>query len=160
MVTVRPARPGDLEILADFSARLGQESEDRSPDPALVRTGLAVALAGDPDAAFAGPGVARYLVAEDDGVTVGALFVTTEWSDWTAGWYWWIQGAYVVPSARGQGVFRALYDEVHRLAAAAGDVRRIRLYVHEDNPAMAVYRGLGMHEEPYRVFDAPVKGRP
>jgi GNAT superfamily N-acetyltransferase len=89
---------------------------------------------------------------------LGSLFVTYEWSDWRNGWYWWIQGAYTVPDQRGQGVFRALYEAVHAAALQAGDVKRIRLYVHDGNEAgLATYRALGMTEEPYRIFDAAVK---
>lgn len=150
---VRPARPDDLETLAEFSRALGLESEGRSADPTTVRAAI--------EAALTDPRKARYFVAEAEGDVVGSLFITFEWSDWTNGWYWWIQGAYVVPDRRGQGVFRALYDAVHAAARETGDVQRIRLYVEKENDAgLATYRALGMHEAPYRIFDAPVQDRP
>lgn len=149
MVHVRPARPDDLETLVDFSQALGVESEGRHPEAATVGASIQAALDD--------PAKARYFVAEADGDVVGSLFVTFEWSDWSCGWYWWIQGAYVQPDRRGQGIFRALYDAVHATARQEGDVRRIRLYVHDENQAgIATYRAIGMHEEPYRIFDAAV----
>lgn len=149
MVTVRDARQNDIDTLVDFSLRMGLESEGRAPDEAVVRNAAAAAVAD--------PRKARYFVAEADGHVVGSLFVTYEWSDWTSGWYWWIQGAFVAPGSRQIGVFRALYEAVHAAARKEGDVRRVRLYVHEDNArAITTYHRLGMAQEPYRIFDASV----
>jgi GNAT superfamily N-acetyltransferase len=61
------------------------------------------------------------------GEPVGCLLVTTEWSDWRNGDWWWLQSVYVVPGARRRGVFRALHAEVERRARAAGGVVGLRL---------------------------------
>ena len=80
--------------------------------------------------------------------------VTTEWSDWRNGMFWWIQSVYVVPQYRRLGLYRQLYDRVRALAAAESDVCGFRLYVEKDNDrAQATYRALGMHETDYRLFE-------
>jgi len=79
--------------------------------------------------------------------------ITFEWSDWRNRMVWWIQSVYVVPDARGRGVFRALYDALRREAQAAG-AGGLRLYVDTTNTrAQAVYRALGMNGDHYRVFE-------
>lgn len=35
------------------------------------------------------------------------MLLTREWSDWRDGVFWWIQSVYIVPEARGGGVYRA-----------------------------------------------------
>ena len=47
-----------------------------------------------------------YLIAEleSDSSYAGCLGVTSEWSDWNAGYYWWFQSVYVKPSFRNIGV--------------------------------------------------------
>jgi ribosomal protein S18 acetylase RimI-like enzyme len=85
---------------------------------------------------------------------LGALLVTSEWSDWRNGVFWWIQSVYVVPSARRQGVFRQLYQHVLERARITPEVCGLRLYVdHENERAQAVYRQLGMQAARYRFFE-------
>lgn len=145
---VRAATPDDLEDLVENSLKVAQESEGRTPDRDTLRHALVAALQD--------PLKARYFVAEEDRAVIGSLFVTYEWSDWTGGWYWWIQGVYVHPDHRRRGVYTALYDAVRDAAKEEGDVRSIRLYVHKDNPARRAYEAHGMHLEPYRIYDAPL----
>ena len=104
-----------------------------------------------------------YLIAERDGVAVGSLLVTYEWSDWRCGDFWWIQSVYVTPQARRHGVFRALYAEVGRMAAAA---RRGRSCGCMWRPRTSTRRrpmpGLGMQRCHYFMYEsefaAPVNG--
>lgn len=151
MVTVRDAEAGDLEALVRNCLGVARESEGREPEPETVRAAVRAALED--------PAKARYLVAQDPGgAVVGSLFVTYEWSDWTNGWYWWVQGVYVEPAWRGRGVYSRLYDAVHERARDAGDVRKVRLYVDRRNEAgLRAYRGHGMTETDYRVFEADVR---
>jgi len=145
----RAARPDDVDALAAASAALAGESEGRRADPEVVHAAIAAALAD--------PAKARYFVAVEGGRVVGSLFVTREWSDWTGGWYWWIQGVYVDAGHRRLGVYRRLHDAVRRAAREEGDVREVRLYVHEGNGlAIKAYEALGMRREPYLVYAGPV----
>lgn len=149
-VTVRDAESRDLEALVRNCIGVARESEGLEPDEATVRAAVGAAL-DDPQKA-------RYLVAEADGAVVGNLYITYEWSDWTNGWYWWVQAVYVDPAWRGRGVYSRLYDAVHERARAAGDVRRVRLYVDRHNETgLRAYRGHGMKETDYLVFDARVE---
>ena len=80
--------------------------------------------------------------------------ITTEWSDWRNGFFWWVQSVYVKPGFRRQGVYRALYQHVSAAALAQGDVRGIRLYVAKDNlPAQKVYQRLGMADSGYNLYE-------
>jgi ribosomal protein S18 acetylase RimI-like enzyme len=101
-----------------------------------------------------------YLVAELSAEVVGCLMVTTEWSDWRDGEFWWIQSVYVVPARRRQGVFRRLYTEVERLAAATQQVCGVRLYVDKNNTAaQATYQRLAFAETNYIVLEGPALDR-
>jgi ribosomal protein S18 acetylase RimI-like enzyme len=94
------------------------------------------------------------VVRGPDGVLVGQIMVTTEWSDWRNGWFWWIQSVYVRPDARGRGVYRRLHREVEARARARGDVCGLRLYVaHENRNAQAIYAAMGMAPAAYRMYE-------
>ncbi|MFN2383545.1 MAG: N-acetyltransferase family protein [Gemmatimonadota bacterium] len=150
-VTVRPATPEDAPRLADFNCRLALESEDRTLDAAMVETGARSILAD--------PARGQYWLGIGDGEPVGCCLVTTEWSDWTAGRYWWLQSVYVEPAWRGRKVFGALWRRVLAAARAAGDVTAIRLYVEAENrDGRAVYERIGMHPTPYLVYELPLEG--
>lgn len=150
-ITIRPARPEDLDALVDFNAAMALETEQLTLDPERLRAGVALLLA---DAAKG-----QYRVAKRDGTVVGALMLTREWSDWRCGDWWWIQSVYVRPEARRCGVFRALYDSVEREARARADVCGLRLYVERDNAhAQATYNALGMAEAHYRMFEVSTRG--
>ena len=144
---VRPACASDLETLAAWAEAMALETEAKVLEPSTIRAGIAAGLA---DAAKA-----RYFVAERDGRPVGTLMLTTEWSDWRNGWWWWIQSVYVALDARRLGVFRALYAHVDAAARATPGVCGLRLYVENDNGrAQRTYLALGMVDARYRVFEA------
>lgn len=145
-IIIRDAHRDDLETLARWAEAMALETESKTLAAAIVRAGIA---AGIDD-----PAKARYLVAELDGSAVGTLMLTTEWSDWRCGWWWWIQSVYVAPEGRRRGVYSALYRHVEAQAKAATGVCGIRLYVENDNArAQATYAALGMDDAHYRVFE-------
>jgi len=149
-VHVRAARLSDLEALVRSTLGNAFESEGIQLDPARVRVAVA-ALLDDPHKG-------RVFVAEEAQQVLGSLYVTFEWSDWHGAWYWWLQSVFVAPEHRGTGVYSALYKSVHDAAAKAGDVRAIRLYVERHNEAaLRAYRGHGMKECDYRVYEAVVQ---
>jgi ribosomal protein S18 acetylase RimI-like enzyme len=148
-VRVRPAVAADREAIVAFNHAMALETEGRELDRAILGRGVARAL---PD-----PARGRYFVAELDGAVAGCLMVTTEWSDWRDGWFWWIQSVYVAPAARGRGVYAALHGHVREAARAAGDVVGLRLYAERHNErAQHTYRRLGMVETDYRLFEEPL----
>ena len=145
-VTIRHARATDAERIADFNARLAQESERKTLDAPTVRSGVQALL----DA----PEHGQYYVAESGSEMVGQLLITYEWSDWRNGQFWWIQSVYVVPEYRRRGIFSALYAHVTALARANPAVCGLRLYVEESNArALETYRSLGMDPAGYHVLE-------
>jgi GNAT superfamily N-acetyltransferase len=142
---VRAAVIDDLEALVAGNLALAEETEHLRLEADTLRQGVRALLESR------APG--RYWVAEVEGRVVGQLLITFEWSDWRNRMVWWIQSVYVLPDARGLGVFRALYDTGRREAVAAG-AGGLRLYVDTTNSrAQAVYTALGMNGDHYRVFE-------
>jgi RimJ/RimL family protein N-acetyltransferase len=151
-IAIRAARPADAELIAGYQVALALETEDRALDARAVRAGVR--------GVFEDPARGRYLIAELDGRAVGSLLLTTEWSDWRAGTFWWIQSVFLEPSARGRGVFGALYRRVDDEARATPGVAGLRLYVEAENGhAQRVYASLGMERTGYRLFEVDF-GRP
>ncbi|MGH7565943.1 MAG: GNAT family N-acetyltransferase [Gemmatimonadota bacterium] len=164
MIIVRAARESDVSLIADFNHRLARESEDRELDWGTLARGVAALIADlarghywiaeATGPAHAGESAPAGGTAGTGAGAVGQCLVTTEWSDWTNGRYWWFQSVYVVPEYRGHGVFRALWDHVESAARSEGDVASLRLYVEQDNAsARAVYEKLGMKETGYMVYE-------
>jgi ribosomal protein S18 acetylase RimI-like enzyme len=145
-LSIRRAVPADAPIVAEFNRLLAQESENKSLDPAVLAAGVAAGLAD--------PRKGMYFLAEEDGVALGQVQYTTEFSDWRNGWLWWVQSVYVLPEARRRGVFRALYEHVYQAACADPEVIGLRLYVERDNhAAQETYRRMGMEPTSYIVFE-------
>jgi len=145
---VREATMADINVLVEFNAAMALETENKTLDPPVLSAGVAAVIA-EPKRGF-------YLVAEHGRDVVGCLLITYEWSDWRNGDWWWFQSVYVHPDHRRGGVFRALYDEVERLAHLRSDVVGLRLYVERDNVrAQQTYASLGMHEAAYKMFAKP-----
>src|SRR6516164_7140646 len=80
---VRTASTNDAELLAGFLIAEAREAEGREIAVERAKATVRVALAE--------PSLARYWIAQDNGVTLGAIEVTREWSDWNGAHYWWIQ---------------------------------------------------------------------
>lgn len=142
------ATANEAPVLARFNILLAKETENLELDQATVLSGVLHGFEMAPEV--------RYLVAKEtpEGVPVGQLMLTREWSDWRDGWIWWIQSVYVDHAFRRRGVMRALFRRVMELAKAdSGPVALVRLYVEEHNAkAQAFYRGVGMFDEGYRVW--------
>lgn len=145
MIEIRSALPEEAPALAAFQVAMAKETENLALPPDVVARGVAAVLAD--------PGKGRYFVATEGEPILGALLVTPEWSDWRDGTWWWIQSVYVVPEARGRGVYRALYEHVRGLVETAPGLLGIRLYVDRGNRgAQAVYERLGMSRDHYDLF--------
>ncbi len=147
---IRRAQSKDWAALVDFNCRMAMETEEKVLDRETV-TGGVKALLSDPRSGF-------YVLAEsgkDDSAEIaGSLMVTTEWSDWRNGVFWWVQSVYIRPEFRRQGIYRSLYEHVKQLAAEAGDVCGFRLYVEKENRvAQQTYEKLGMKETYYLMYE-------
>jgi GNAT superfamily N-acetyltransferase len=146
-IVVRKATKPDLETLVAFNAAMARETEDKTLDTELLGKGVAAVLDRQ--------GLGFYLLAEIDGRTVGQLMITTEWSDWRNGYFWWIQSVYVDAEYRRRGVYRALNNHVREEAQRQGDVCGLRLYVERNNHiAQQVYSSLDMHLSHYDLFES------
>jgi len=144
--TIRQAHAADAPAIAEFNRLMAFETEHKKLLPDVILAGV--------NAMIANPAHGFYLVAESEGEIVGSLMITTEWSDWRNGVIWWVQSVYIVDTHRRQGIYRALYDEVKRLATLDLSVCGFRLYVEKDNVnAQATYRSLGMQETDYLMFE-------
>jgi GNAT superfamily N-acetyltransferase len=143
---IRRASLEDADHIARWNIAMAMETESKVLDPEIIGRGVR--------AVFDEPRRGFYLIAELDGVAVGCLLVTYEWSDWRCGDFWWVQSVYVAPEARRAGVFRGLYAHVKALAGGAGAVG-VRLYVETENErAQATYAGLGMGRCHYFMYEA------
>jgi len=150
---IRDAAVNDLERLVAYNCAMAEETESRRLDPEQVRAGIRRLLLE--------PALGRCLVVcTPDGAIAGAMMLTTEWSDWRNGLFWWIQSVYVVPEYRRAGVFSALYRQVEQEARAAPDVCGLRLYVERENTdAQDTYSSLGMRKTDYRLFEVDFSAR-
>jgi len=145
-ITVRLAESRDANVLTAFNRAMALETEGKVLLPAVVARGVR-RLFEKADLGF-------YVVAERDGDVVGSLMITTEWSDWRNGSFWWVQSVYVRPDYRRRGIYRRLYAFVRDLAAGNAEVCGFRLYVERDNPtARQAYETLGMEETAYRLYE-------
>jgi len=143
---IRKAAPEDAAVIAEFNALLARQTEARELDPARVAAGVSALLAD--------PAKGTYYIAQHEGAVIGQLLITLEWSDWRNGWFWWIQSLYVKEGLRGRGVFRALFNHIHQLAAERPDVCGLRLYVETENGlARSTYEGLGMKLTSYHLYE-------
>ena len=143
--SVRGATLEDLETLVSFTLAEAWEAEGIEGSAERVRDGVKTGLKD--------PAVAAYWVLEgrDEGI-VGSISAVTEWSDWNAGYYWWIQSLFIEPQFRGRDLMTLLIDAV-REQARREKALALRLYVHQDNErAIRAYQRQGFTEAPYQIM--------
>jgi len=146
MINIRRAHRSEAEKIAQYQVLMAKESEGMKLDYETVLRG-ANAVFDDSQKGF-------YLAAEYEGVIVGSLLITLEWSDWRAQTLYWIQSLYVEPAFRRKGVFRSMYKFLKDEIAELGDIAGIRLYVDLGNTgAIRTYEALGMNGEHYQLFE-------
>ncbi len=89
-----------------------------------------------------------------DNEVVASLMITTEWSDWRDGLFWWVQSVFVVPAHRRKGLYSKLYNHVKELAAEDENICGFRLYVDKENiPAQKTYEKCGMEQTNYILYE-------
>jgi ribosomal protein S18 acetylase RimI-like enzyme len=143
---IRRALSQDATELAEFNINMAHETEGLELIPEVISAGVK-AMIDNPQMGF-------YLVVELDNGIQASLMVTTEWSDWRNGIFWWIQSVYVRPQYRRQGLYRELYLRIKELAEQEPAVCGFRLYVERENTgAQKTYISLGMTETEYKMFE-------
>jgi len=146
MIIIRNANQDDVSLIAKFNSAMAKETEDKILDSVTVSRGV--------EAVLNTTELGLYFIAESDGVPVGQLMITKEWSDWRNAEFWWIQSVYVHPDHRKNKIYKKLYLEVVKFAKESGKVCGVRLYVDKENIiAQNVYSKLGMKESNYVFFD-------
>lgn len=145
-VAIRKAKASDANKIAEFNINMANETEGIRLKPEVILAGAKRLIEDDT--------LGYYLVAESDKEIIGSLMVTTEWSDWRNGQFWWIQSVYVLPQWRRMGLYRALYEKVKLLAEDNKNVCGYRLYVERENMiAQSTYDSVGMHETHYKMYE-------
>lgn len=145
-INIRQANAQDAQAIADFNSLMAMETEAKTLQPETILGGVQNMIAN--------PAYGYYLVAEQDGQLIGSLMVTSEWSDWRNGLFWWIQSVYIRKEWRRQGIYRQLYAMVKTLAAQDGNICGFRLYVEKDNlKAQQTYQSLGMTATDYLIYE-------
>ncbi len=143
---IRKALSQDAKELAEFNINIAWETEAVELIPEVITAGVRHMLEN--------PQLGFYLVVELDNGIQASLMITTEWSDWRNGDFWWIQGVYVRPDYRRQGLYRELYARVKELAEQDPSVCGYRLYVDRENiNAQKTYQTQGMHETRYKLYE-------
>ena len=146
MIIIRNANHNDTATIINFNSAMAIETEHKSLDTDTAYEGVKELL-NNKEHGF-------YLIAESNGISVGQLMITKEWSDWRNGEFWWIQSVYVHPDYRKNNIYKKLYNEVITLAKKSKNVCGIRLYVDKDNNiAQKIYSKLGMRESNYIFFE-------
>ena len=149
-ILIRIAKAEDIPSLVEFNQAMALETEGKHLDAQILESGV--------EAVFHDERKGFYVVAESGGGggghIVGGLMITFEWSDWRNSWFWWIQSVYVLPDARGRGIYRKLYEFVKGQAREKKDVCGFRLYVEKENEkAQKVYKKLEIVESHYLMFE-------
>ncbi|MEK7485697.1 MAG: GNAT family N-acetyltransferase [Planctomycetota bacterium] len=143
---IRHAEEKDLDTLTQFNIELAKETEGKELSLKSISSGIQ-AILKNAEYGF-------YLVLEKNRKVVGCLMITTEWSDWRNGFFWWIQSVYVPPDFRRQGIFKALYQRIQTMAKDHPNVCGLRLYVDRENhKAQETYHRMGMEETNYVSYE-------
>jgi RimJ/RimL family protein N-acetyltransferase len=145
MLKIRKAEPDDLPYLVDFTAEEAREAEGSEKIPQTLARGIKAALK-DPQIAM------YWVVVDENDCPMGSVSSVREWSDWHAGFYWWIQSMYLKPGYRGKGLMTPLIDAVVSEMEKQGGLE-LRLYVHENNiAAKKAYQKVGFNRSKYEIM--------
>lgn len=148
---IRKAVPKDAVELAAFYISMARKTENVELVPELITAGVKELIYN--------PRMGFYLVIEMDNRIQAALMISTEWSDWRNGKFWWIQSVYVQPDYRRQGLYNVLYEHVKELSEQESSVCGFRLYVERGNTtAQQTCQALGMVETEYQIYEELKQG--
>jgi len=125
MIEIRKGKLSDSEHIVELQLQMARETEGLGLDKPVGSRGV--------HGGFEEPARGTYWVAEEKGKVLGVLLAIPEWSDWRNATVLWIHSLYVIPEARGQGVFKKLYLNLEKQVEQSPDLAGIRLYVDKRN---------------------------
>ena len=142
---IRRAIITDLSRLVEFTLSEAKEAEGISLNRERARKGIQAALEDESVAVY-------WVLQTRPDEIAGNISVVKEWSNWKAGYYWWIQSLYIKPEHRGRGLTKRLIQTV-RESAKQSRALDLRLYVHKNNErAMKAYVRAGFVHADYRIM--------
>jgi GNAT superfamily N-acetyltransferase len=142
---VRKAGLIDLPLLVEFTAEEAREAENSIKIPVTLEKGIKKALEDNKIATY-------WVLVDESDNPVGSVSALKEWSDWNAGYYWWIQSMYLTPNQRGKGRMSMLLDAVKSEMANQNGLE-LRLYVHKDNrSAIKAYEKSNFTHSDYKIM--------
>ncbi len=145
-ILIRLAEIRDVQVITKFNRAMALETEQKELIPEVISKGV--------DKLLNNPNLGFYVIAERDNEAIGSLMVTTEWSDWRNGIFWWIQSVYIEPNERRKGIYTELYNFIRESANNNPSICGFRLYVEKENIlAQNAYEALGMMETDYRIYE-------
>jgi ribosomal protein S18 acetylase RimI-like enzyme len=146
MIEIRKAKLSDTECIVELQLQMARETEELEFDKTVVSKGV--------HGVFQEPARGTYWIAQQQGKVLGMLLATPEWSDWRNATVLWIHSLYVIPEARGQGVFKKLYLNLKKQVEQSPELAGLRLYVDKRNKsAQEVYEKLGMDKHHYELYE-------
>jgi RimJ/RimL family protein N-acetyltransferase len=142
---VRKANLKDLPCLVAFTGEEAREAEGNIKIPDTLEKGIKKSLEDESVAIY-------WVLVDDNDKPVGSVSALKEWSDWNAGYYWWIQSMYLAPSQRGKGRMAILLDVVKSEMELQQGLE-LRLYVHEENSAaIRAYQKADFVHSQYKIM--------
>ena len=121
---VRRAEINDLDQLVEFTAAEAREAEGHTKETKTLKIGIKTALEEDSIAMY-------WVLMNQNNETVGSASALKEWSDWNAGYYWWIQSMYIRPDYRGKGYLDLLLDAIQTLGRSLRDAIAQQLFLEQ-----------------------------
>jgi L-amino acid N-acyltransferase YncA len=146
MIKIRNATREDIPTIVKFQLKMAMETESLQLDKETLKNGVS--------RVFDKPKKGFYLIAEENGKSLGSMMITPEWSDWRNTTWLWIQSLYITPENRKRGVFAMLYHFVQDMVDNSEKYAGIKLYVDRENKnAQKAYEKMGMERSHYRLFE-------
>lgn len=147
MLRLRPATPEDVTTILRFIRELAEY--EREPDAVvateadLLRDGFGLAPDGASPLSPEVPVRFRAVIAEWDNEAAGFALYFTSYSTWLGHHGIRLEDLYVTPAMRGRGIGKALLAHLARVAVDAGCPRLEWDVLTWNEPAIAVYEGVG-----------------
>ena len=129
---IREATTNDIPSIIDFQQKMAWETEHIKLDPLVLAMGI--------KNLFQDINKGKYYVAEENGVVIGSLMTTYEWSEWRNGTVLWIQSVYIAEDHRGKGIYKKLYDHVQKSFLPSAECDRRVFYKFLCRDGLQLYK--------------------